>query len=511
MSNNKTIAKNTLFLYIRMFLTMGVGLYTSRVVLNTLGIKDYGIYSIVGGIVALFGFFNSSMSAATQRYLSFDIGKQDSKKLHKTFNTTFIIHIGIAFVILLFAETIGLWYINNKLNVPKERMVAVNWIYQFSVLTSLIGVMQVPFNALLIARERMNVFAIISIADVVLKLVIVYLLLIVNYDKLILYSLLICFVAVIIALIYRIYCYTNFPESKFKIFNDKSYYKELLIYSGWNLFGNIAAVARGQGVNLVLNIFYGTIVNAAYGITMQVQSAVLSFVQNFQTAVNPQIVKQYAQGNLSQMQNLIFRSSKFSFFLLLILVLPVYLNAEFILTKWLKILPDYTVIFVKLTLIYILIDSISYSLMVAVQATGKVKIYQIVIGTFIFLNLPISYLALKLGEKPQSVFIVLIAITFLTLALRMFFVEKLLKIKPVFFLQKVIVPIFTVSTLLSVVFWLLKDFLTADSFIKFLVDSIIYIAITLSFIAFMGFDKIERRFVITFIKNKINGSSKENI
>ena len=291
MSTTKTIAKNTVFLYIRMFLTMGVSLYTSRVVLNTLGVEDYGIFSVVGGIVVLFGFFNAAMSSATQRYLAFDIGKKDDQRLHKTFNVTFIIHIGIALLIFLLAETIGLWYVNNRLNVPDTRMTAVNWVYQFSILTSLVGVMQVPFNALIIARERMNVFALLSIIDVILKLGVVYLLLIVTFDKLILYSILVFTVSLLVALGYRLYCYKHFRESSLKWYKDKAYYKELLSYSGWNLFGNIAAVARGQGINLVLNVFFGTVVNAAYGITMQIQNSVRIFVNNFQLAVNPQIIK----------------------------------------------------------------------------------------------------------------------------------------------------------------------------------------------------------------------------
>src|SRR5690606_5752429 len=360
-----------------MFLTMGVTLYTSRIVLNTLGIDDYGIYSIVGGVVALFGFFNAAMSSATQRYLSFDIGQQDYKKLQKTFNTTFVIHIGIALLILLFANTIGLWYINNRLNVSQEKIITVNWVYQFSVLTSLIGVMQVPFNALIIARERMNVFAMISIVDVVLKLVIVYILLIVNYNKLIAYSILVFGVTFFVALAYRIYCYSNFQESKFKFFKDKQYYKELLVYSGWNLFGNIATVAKGHGINLVLNVFFGTVVNAAYGITMQVQNAVSVFVNNFQLAVNPQIVKSYSQGDLNRTHQLIFQSSKYSFFLMLIITLPILLNTEYILTLWLKTPPPYTVSFVQLCLVNVLIDCISGPLMIGAQATGKIKIYQI--------------------------------------------------------------------------------------------------------------------------------------
>lgn len=469
-----------------MFLTMGVTLYTSRIVLNTLGIDDYGIYSIVGGVVALFGFFNAAMSSATQRYLSFDIGQQDYKKLQKTFNTTFVIHIGIALLILLFANTIGLWYINNRLNVSQEKIITVNWVYQFSVLTSLIGVMQVPFNALIIARERMNVFAMISIVDVVLKLVIVYILLIVNYNKLIAYSILVFGVTFFVALAYRIYCYSNFQESKFKFFKDKQYYKELLVYSGWNLFGNIATVAKGHGINLVLNVFFGTVVNAAYGITMQVQNAVSVFVNNFQLAVNPQIVKSYSQGDLNRTHQLIFQSSKYSFFLMLIITLPILLNTEYILTLWLKTPPPYTVSFVQLCLVNVLIDCISGPLMIGAQATGKIKIYQIIIGTMIFLNLPFSYFFLKISNNFLYVYYVSIVISSFSLIFRLLFLKKILKFDIINFIKGVLAKIFLVSISTLLVFSFIR------SLDLNLVANIVFLtASTIILILFLGLNREE--------------------
>jgi len=465
---------------------MGVTLYTSRIVLNTLGIDDYGIYSIVGGVVALFGFFNAAMSSATQRYLSFDIGQQDYKKLQKTFNTTFVIHIGIALLILLFANTIGLWYINNRLNVSQEKIITVNWVYQFSVLTSLIGVMQVPFNALIIARERMNVFAMISIVDVVLKLVIVYILLIVNYNKLIAYSILVFGVTFFVALAYRIYCYSNFQESKFKFFKDKQYYKELLVYSGWNLFGNIATVAKGHGINLVLNVFFGTVVNAAYGITMQVQNAVSVFVNNFQLAVNPQIVKSYSQGDLNRTHQLIFQSSKYSFFLMLIITLPILLNTEYILTLWLKTPPPYTVSFVQLCLVNVLIDCISGPLMIGAQATGKIKIYQIIIGTMIFLNLPFSYFFLKISNNFLYVYYVSIVISSFSLIFRLLFLKKILKFDIINFIKGVLAKIFLVSISTLLVFSFIR------SLDLNLVANIVFLtASTIILILFLGLNREE--------------------
>lgn len=488
-----------------MLLVMGVSLYTSRVVLQELGVSDYGIYGLVGGIVAMFGFFNAAMSSATQRYLSFDIGKNDTEKLSKTFSATLTIHIGIALLVLVLAETLGLWYVNYKMVFPEERTLAVNFVYQFSIAAAMLSIIQVPYNALIIARERMNVYAYVSIIEVVLKLIIVFLLVYFGKDKLITYSVLTFVVAFIIRMIYQMYCRRHFKESIYCFQYDKTFYKELISYSGWNLFGNIAAVARGQGINLVLNLFFGTVVNAAYGITVIIQGAIQSFVSNFQVAVNPQIIKNYAKGDLNAMQVLIFRASKLSFFLLFILSFPVMLNIDYILNLWLEDVPEHTSDFVRLGFIYLLIDSISYSLIIAVQATGKVKWYQIIIGSLIFLNLPVSYLVLKLGGSPESVYCVLIVITFLTLVFRMFFVKTLLGFSPLSFIKKVILPIlitclFTIGIdEILVRFFNMKN---ATNFGELIYMSLIYVIITAIGIWCLGMKSSERKAILGFVKRK---------
>ncbi|MDM1503179.1 lipopolysaccharide biosynthesis protein [Myroides marinus] len=504
MSNSKTIAKNTLFLYFRMFLIMGVTLYTSRVVLQQLGISDFGIYSLVGGIVAMLGFFNAAMSSATQRYLSFDIGKGDEQRLQKTFSATLTIHILIAILALLLAETVGLWYINYKMVFPNDRVYAVNMVYQFSVLTFLLGIIQVPYNALIIARERMNIYAYVSILEAGLKLAIVFLL-VLGEDKLILYSILTFIVAFIIRLVYQIYCRKQFQESRYKFEYDRTYFYELLAYSGWNLFGNFAAVARNQGVNMVLNLFFGTIVNAAYGITMQVQGAVQMFVSNFQMAVNPQIIKTYATGNLNEMRKLVFQSSRFSYYLLLILIAPLILHTNSILELWLGIVPESTVVFVQLVLIGLLLDSLSGSLMIAVQATGKVKWYQIILGTFIFLNLPISYLVLLFGGDDYYVFIVFIIITFLTLVFRMIFLKSILNFNMLDFCNQVLLRVFIVSLVLVALYMIMLSFnlLKPLGFFELGISVVIEIIITLLVIIIVGTNNIEKNFLIKrFIKNE---------
>ena len=448
MSSSKTIAKNTLFLYFRMFLVMGVTLYMSRIVLEQLGVSDYGIYSLVGGIVALFGFLNSSMSSATQRYLAFDLGKKDEKKLQRTFSVTLTIHIGIAILILLVAETIGLWYVNNKVVLPPDRLFAANVVYQFSVLTALMGIIQVPYDSLIIAYEKMNVYAYISIVEVGLKLGLVFLLIIYGGDKLIAYAAMMFLVSLIIRIAYQIYCRRNYKASKYKFEYDKIYFKELIGYSGWNLFGGLASVSRGQGINIVLNLFFGTVVNAAYGITLQVQSAVNQFVINFQRAVNPQIIKTYSEGNLERTHQLIIQSSKFSFLLMLLLVAPILFNTDFILNLWLKNPPEHTAIFVQLSLIAILIDSISYPFRTGIQATGNIKKYQAIVGTIQILSIPISTIWLYYGGKPKVTFYAIIIITFLSLVCRIYFVEKLVKIDLNDFFYNVVSRILLISSLM---------------------------------------------------------------
>ncbi len=511
LSSHKTIAKNTLFLYFRMILVMGVSLYTSRIVLAELGVSDYGVYTLVGGFISLFGFFNAAMSSATQRYLTFDLGKNDASRLRKTFSTTLSIHVGIALLVLILSETIGLWYVNYKMIFPPDRSSAVNIVYQFSIASALLGIIQVPYNALIIARERMSIYAYVSIAEVFLKLIIVFLLVYFGNDKLITYSILTFVVALSIRIFYQMYCRKYFIESHFKFEWDKPYYRELITFSGWSLFGNIAAVARGQGSNVILNLFFGTTVNAAYGIAAIVQGAVAGFVQNFQVAVNPQIVKHYAKGNFEEMQNLIFRSAKLSFYLLLILSIPVIINVEFVLNFWLKTVPEHTVNFVRLSLIYILIDSISYSLMIAVQATGKIKKYQIVIGTLIFMNLPVSYLFLKLKFPPEAIFLVLIGITFLTLIFRMFFVKTLLGFSAVSFSKNVLLPVIIVTGFLvschEVATKIFDVELRVTSFSHLVYSSVLYVAITFFIVTIFGISKSDRKAAINLIKVKINGKN----
>lgn len=494
-----------MFLYIRMFLITGVTLYTSREVLNLLGVSDYGIYNLVAGIVAMVGFFNSAMATATQRYLSFDIGNNDIHKLSKTFSISLTIHFGIAILVLLLAETIGLWYVNCKMVLPEDRLYAANIIYQFSVFSFFVKIIQVPYNALIIARERMKVFAFVSILEAILKLGAVFLLFSFGTDKLILYGFLSFIVVLLIRVIYQIYCRKKFVESKFKLQYDKTYFKELLIYSGWNLFGNLAAVARGQGNNLVLNLFFGTIINAAYGVTMQVQSALRVFVNNFQLAANPQIIKSYAQNDLQRTYRLIFQSSKFSFFLTLLIILPIWYNIEFILNIWLIQVPKYTNDFIRLLLMVMLIDSMSGSLMTGVQATGKIKWYQIIVGTLVFLNLPISYFLLKVFFFPPTiVFKVMIVVSVITLFFRLYFLKKTLYFPVFHYFKKVLTPIILVFSLtITVLFYVFSLIHVENLWINFILRTLLIVAINISVVTLLGLTKSEKKFIKNIFLRKI--------
>lgn len=427
--NNKRIAKNTLLLYMRTLFIMLVALYTSRVVLNALGVQDYGIYNVVGGIVAMFGFINNSMATATQRYLVFALGKEDAENLREVFSTALQIHLLISVLVVLLGETVGLWFLHEKMQIPADRMDAAFWVLQCSIVSAVVMILSVPYNADIIAHEKMSAFAYISILEAVLKLAVVYALVLSPYDKLVFYAFLILAVQLFIRLCYSYYCHKHFPESKYHHLWNKPLIKEMTSFAGWSMFGNLSAVLSSQGLNMLLNVFFGPVVNAARAIAVQVQSSMQQFVGNFQMALNPQITKTYAKGEMEEMHNLIFRSAKFSFYLLFFLSLPVLLETNFILTVWLKTVPDNTVLFLRIIICTSLIYSTANPLIVANQATGRVRKYQAVCGTILLMILPISYLCLKLGCPAYSVFIVHFVIEIITQFARIRMLRPLIGIR----------------------------------------------------------------------------------
>lgn len=396
-ANNRRIAKNTLLLYFRMILNMLVALYTSRIVLNTLGVTDFGIYNVVGGVVSMFGFLNGLLSTTIQRYMTFELGKGNLNTFNKVFNISQIILGLLSLLIIILAETVGLWFLYNKLVIPVDRMEAALWVFQASIASTVIMLMSVPYNAVIIAHEKMSVFAYISIIEVCLKLGMVFFLFLFDMDKLVLYSFLMFIVQISIRMIYGVYCSRHFSGTRFRLLIDKSLIKEMLSFTGWNLFGNIAFLMYTQGVNILLNMFFGPLVNAARAVAVQAQGAISQFSTNFQMALNPQITKSYAIRDYSYMHKLINRSSKFTFLLLLFISLPIMIETHMVLFLWLGDVPAYSVAFLRIMIVTVIIDAVANPLMVAASATGDVKKYQSLIGGLLLLMLPISYIVLKLG------------------------------------------------------------------------------------------------------------------
>lgn len=452
MSNNKRIAKNTIFLYIRMLVLMVVSLYTSRVVLAALGVEDYGIYNVVGGIVVLFTFINNAMITSTQRYLNYELGRNDLLQAKKVFSISLNIHILISLIVVLLAETVGLWLLNTTIQYPESREFAVQVTYQLSILTTCIKIIRAPYNATIIAYERMSFYAYLSIFEAVLQLGIVFMLMAYSADRLILYSILLCIVAIIVNLCYYAYCRKKFEICQYTLYRDKSLYRQLLSFSGWSLFGGVANMGASQGLNMILNVFFGVTVNAAMGIATQVNSAVASFVHSFQTAFNPQIVKSYATGDHGYFIKLILSTSKYSYLLLFILALPIYICCPEVLCVWLTEVPDFAVSFCRLMLIFALLDALQGPLWYSVQATGKIKTYQILMSFMILSNLPIAYVCLKLGYSPNSVLVVRCIINLATLFVRMWYLNRLYKFPVMEFVNGVIlriVPITAIAYLIS--------------------------------------------------------------
>lgn len=500
-ANNRRIAKNTMMLYFRMLLIMAVSFYTSRVVLQTLGVVDYGIYNVVGGIVAMFGFLNSAMSSSTQRYLTFELGRGDTERLKKVFVTSMNIHIMISVIVFVLAETIGLWLLYNKMTIPIERFNAAFWVYQCSILSTMVMFISVPYNATIIAHEKMSAFAYISILEVVLKLLIVYLLLIGDIDKLILYAVLMLTVQVIIRFIYNIYCTRHFEETKYSFLFDKPLFKEMLSFSGWNLWGNMAAVAYTQGLNILLNMFFGPVVNAARGVAVQVQQAVTQFSMNFQTAINPQITKSYAVEDYEYMHSLIFRSSRFTFFLLLCICLPVFMEAEALLGIWLKEVPEYSAVFLRIILCVTIVDALANPLMISAQATAHIKIYQSVVGGILLTILPIAYVVLKLGGNPQSVFIVHLLICTIAFIVRLFIIRPMIRLSLTKYIKEVIVRCAVVGICAGAVSFAVNILLDSSLFSSIMECCISVLSVAV-FSFMIGMTKNERDLIINKIKSK---------
>ena len=457
--NTRRIAKNTLMLYIRMLFSMLVSLYTSRVVLNTLGVEDYGIYNVVGGFVAMFSLISNSLSASVSRFLTFELGRGDMQRLKEIFSTSILIHIVLAVIVFILAESVGVWFLNTQMTIPAERLIAANWVVQASIVSFMFGLFSVPYNASIVSHERMSAFAYIGILDVILRLLIV--LFIAHspfyFDRLIVYSLLLVAVSISLQGIYLGYCRRNFEECRLRFHFNKECWKEMSAFAGWNFIGASSAVLKDQGVNVLLNLFIGPVVNAARGIAGSVNAAICAFAGNFMAAISPQITKSYASEDRSYMVLLIERGSRFSFYIILLFALPILFETDFILTLWLKQYPEHTINFVRLVLLLSLCDTLSNTLVTLQLATGKIRNYQLAVGGMQLMNFPLSYVCLKLSFLPESTLIVAIGISLFNLILRLLFLRKMTGLPMRQYLRNVcanVLFVLCVASILPVLFYL---------------------------------------------------------
>ncbi|TJZ59879.1 hypothetical protein FAZ15_13365 [Sphingobacterium olei] len=423
-SNNKRIAKNTLFLFLRMLVTVMVSLYTSRVVLDVLGVRDYGLYSVVGGVVLLFSFISTTMASSTQRFLNFEKGRGDTNRVERLFGTSLFVHIVLGLCLFIIVESAGLWMLNKKLNIDSERLTAANWIFHLSTISFVFTILNVPFRAAIIANEKMNVFALINVVEVLLKLIIAISIPFFRGDKLIWYGVLVLLSTLIVNAMYSIYSKRKFLECKGKICRDNEFLKSIFGFSSWTLLSGFSIVLRNQGLSILLNIFFGTTVNAAQGIANQVNTVITGFAANFTQAVNPQIVKDYAAGRMKEMRNMVMFSSRVSFILIFLIAFPIFVEADVILKIWLTTVPEYTVFFTRLVLAQALVESFASVHSTAQGATGKVKLYHFTLSLLGILNLPLSYFVLKAGAVPYSVLIISIIISGMISISRLIFLRK---------------------------------------------------------------------------------------
>ena len=488
-------------LYIRMFLTMIVGLYTSRVVLNVLGVEDYGIYGVVGGVVAMLGFLNASMSGATSRFLTFELGRGDQKRLADTFSSALIVHIGIAIVVLLISETVGLWFLTHKLVIPAERMTAAHWVFQLSILSAMLNITQVPYNAAIIAHEKMDVYAYVEIFNVTLKLLIVYLLVIGNFDKLILYAVLVLAVTALVMMVYRIYCIRHFSESRFHWLWDKSILKPLLSFSGWNLYGNMGGIFQQQGTNFVVNFFFGVVMNAAVGIGLTVANVVNQFASNVMLAFRPQIIKNYSVGNKHGMSALTILAIKVIMFIYCLVAIPVFVEVDNLLAIWLVDVPEHASVFCRLFLISIFFETIRYLLIIDIHATGNVKLVSIISGTVFVLVPFVSYLLFNLGLGVNAAFVIIIIANALLCIANVMLVRYYcgISISPFLMAMGRVLLTSAISLLISL---FIKKWIPSTC-IHIITNTAVAVTIVVFTYFIMCFDTNQRQLALGFIKTKL--------
>ena len=504
--SNKRVAKNTVMLYFRMFIMMAIGLFTSRVTLQALGVDNYGINNVVGGVVGMFTLVTGALINAVTRFLTFELGKKDNHRLNEVFCTSINVMGMLSLFILILGETVGLWFLYNKLNIPADRLGAANVVLQCSIAGCIMGLMYIPYNALIIAYEKMSIWAYFSILDVVMKLFVVYALYISPFDKLKTFALLGLCWAILNQIIYRIYCHHTFSVARYRFVFDKPLLKQIFSFAGWNFFGQGACVLNNEGVNIVINLFFGVAVNAARGIAVSVNGYVTQFANNFMVAVNPQITKSFAAGNYEETHKLIIRGAKFSYFLMFILLLPICLESETILHLWLGIVPKYAAVFVRWALVISLVNSLSTTLITGLHASGKLKHYMTIVGIVEVSNLPITYITFKLGGGPIYAYIVYFSVYLVLMFLRLYLIKDLIYMSGVKYIKAVYLRVLFVS-LLAIPIPMALCIVLQDSLIRLLVISVVSILCTCGSICAIGLDSHERKMIMKVVYSKILGKN----
>ena len=493
--NNKRIAKNTLILYGRMLFMLFLSLFTARIVFNALGVIDYGIYNVVGGFVAMFSLVSSSLSAAISRFITVELGRGDPKRLNEVFSASVTIQMVLSVIIIILIETVGVWFLNTHMNIPAERMNAANWVLQLSIISFVVGLISVPYNACIIAHEKMSAFAYMTILDAVNRLLIVFLISHNPFDRLVFYALMVVIIGVVMRLIYGIYCKRHFEECNYHFRWDTQLLKDMFGFAGWNFIGCASGLFRGQGCNVLLNLFFGPVINAARGISDRISGVIGGFAGNFMMALNPQITKNYASGNHEYMMTLIFQGARFSFYLLFFLSLPVLLNTHYIIMLWLKSVPEHTVAFAQLAMTYTMIEALSNPLITVSNATGKIRNYQCVVGGTQLLILPISYVILRMGGIPEVTLIVTVCMSHVCLVLRLLMLRSMIHISARKYLHKVYLNVMGVALLSSVLPLIVKQY-CEENFVSFVGLSLLSVVCAGATIYFVGCNKQERAFAM---------------
>lgn len=498
-ANNTRLAKNTLMLYVRTIFAMIISLYTSRVILSALGVEDFGIYNVVGGLVAMFSIISGSLTSAISRYLTYELGNDNFERLKAIFSTSINIQVVISIVIVILGESLGVWFLCNMMNIPIDRIDEAIIVLHCSLIAFVVNLISIPYNAAIIAHEKMSAFAYISILDVCLKLGVVFLLYIFPWDNLVTYSVLLLIESVIIRLIYGWYCGRNFPETKYKFVSDKSLVKELSSFAGWNFFANSAYMFNTQGINILMNVFFGVTVNAARGIALQVENALVKFSADFTTAINPQIIKSYASKNMQQVYLLVNRGAKFSYFLILIVALPVLIETEFILELWLGIVPENTAIFIRLAIIGAMIERLGQTGYTACMATGTIKKYTLWITSVGCLVFPLSYIAFKIGAPVEASYFIFIIIYVIVNAVRLWIMKGLIDFPIKTFITDVVIKLgyTTIITIISPIFVIV---MFEPSISRFIISVLVCILSSTIVIYMCGLTSDERKKVKLKIK-----------